>query len=74
MITVRIDDSTSKGKALLEYILTLDFVEVDTDEFLLTEEHIRILDERRKKHLSGESKSYSWDEVNNSLSSKKRIA
>lgn len=73
MITVHIDDSTSKGKALLEYILTLDFVEVEKDEFVLTEEHLRILDERRKKHLSGESKSYSWDEVKNSLG-KKRIA
>ena len=73
MITVHIDDSTSKGKALLEYILTLDFVEVDTDEFVLTEEHIKILDERRKKHLSGESKSYSWDDVKDSLG-KKRIA
>jgi hypothetical protein len=73
MITVHIDDSTSKGKALLEYILTLDFVEVDKDDFVLTEEHIQILDERRKKHLSGESKSYSWDEVKNSLG-KKRIA
>lgn len=74
MITVRIDDSTSKGKALLEYILTLDFVEVDADEFLLTEEHIKILDERRNKHLSGESKSYSWDEIKNSLGRKKRTA
>ena len=73
MITVHIDDSTSKGKALLEYILTLDFVEVDNDEFVLTEEHIKILDERRKKHLSGESKSYSWDEVKKALG-KKRIA
>lgn len=73
MVTVHIDDSTSKGKALLDYILTLDFVEVDKDEFTLTEEHIKILDERRNKHLSGESKSYSWDEVKNSLG-KKRIA
>ncbi len=73
MVTVRIDDSTSKGKALLEYILTLDFVEVHNDDFVLTEEHIQILDERRKKHVSGESKSYSWDEVKNSLG-KKRIA
>jgi len=73
MITIQIDDSTSKGKALLEYLLTLDFVKVEKDEFVLTEEHLKILDERRKNHISGKSKSYSWDEVKNSLG-KRRIA
>ena len=74
MITVHIDDSTSKGKAFLNYILTLEFVEVvDKGQFTLTEEHLKILDERRKNHLSGKSKSFSWDEVKNSLG-KKRIA
>jgi hypothetical protein len=73
MITIQIDDSTSKGKALLQYLLTLDFVEIEKDEFVLTEEHVKILDERRENHLSGKSKSYSWDEVKNSLG-KKRIA
>lgn len=73
MITIQIDDSTNKGKALLEYLLTLDFVKIEKDEFVLTEEQLEVLDERRKKHLSGESKSYSWDEIKNSLG-KKRIS
>jgi hypothetical protein len=73
MITVHIDDSCSRGKALLNYILTLDFVEVDHDDMVLTEEQSKILDERRRNHISGKSKSYSWDEVKNSLG-KKRIA
>jgi len=73
MITVHIDDSTSKGRALLEFIRTLDFVKVEKDEFVLSEEHLKILDERREKHLSGESESYSWDDVKSSLG-KKRIA
>lgn len=73
MITVHIDDSSSRGKALLNYILTLDFVEVDQDDVVLTEEQLKILDERRVNHISGKSKSYSWDEVKSSLG-KKRIA
>lgn len=73
MITVHIDDSSSRGKALLNYILTLDFVEVDQDDMVLTEEQLKILDERRVNHISGKSKSYSWDEVKSSLG-KKRIA
>lgn len=35
----------------------------DTNIFGLTEEHKKILDERRAKHLSGESKSYTLEEV-----------
>lgn len=31
--------------------------------FILTEEHIEILDEERQKHLKGESKSYTWEEA-----------
>ncbi|WP_438426248.1 addiction module protein [Aquimarina macrocephali] len=33
------------------------------DEFTLTEEQYKILDERRERHLKGESKSFTWEEV-----------
>ena len=72
MRTIHIDDSTSKGKALLEYLLTLDFVRAEKDDFNLTDEHIEILNERRENHLSGKSKSYTWEEVKSTLG-KKRI-
>lgn len=71
MTTIQIDDSTSKGKALLAYLRTLDFVTVENDDFVLTEDHVTILDERREKHLSGDSKSYSWDTVKSSLNKNK---
>lgn len=71
MRTVQIDDSTSKGKALLEYLLTLDFVKADDSDFVLTERHREILNERRENRMSGKSKTYSWEEVKNSLGNKK---
>ncbi len=67
MTRIQIDDSNNKGKALLAYLRTLDFVKVEKDESLLTAKQLKILDERRKSHLSGESKSSSWDEVKNAL-------
>ncbi len=33
------------------------------NDFILTEQHLEILNERREKHRSGESKSYTWEEV-----------
>ncbi|MHA7059834.1 hypothetical protein ACWGOQ_0021580 [Aquimarina sp. M1] len=33
------------------------------DELTLIEEHYKILDERRERHLKGESKSFTWEEV-----------
>lgn len=33
------------------------------DEFTLTEEQYKTLDQRRERHLKGESKSFTWEEV-----------
>ena len=33
------------------------------DELTLTEEQYKILNERRERHLKGESKSFTWEEV-----------
>lgn len=44
-----------KVKALLE--------DVSSFNHSLTEEDYAIIDQRREKHFSGESKSYSWKEV-----------
>jgi len=70
MRTIQIDDSTNKGKALLEYLFTLDFVKADESDFVLTERHREILNERRENRISGKSKTYSWEEVKKSLNSK----
>jgi len=38
-------------------------VEADDTVFGLTDEHKKIIDQRIAKHLSGESKSHTWEEV-----------
>lgn len=46
-------------------------VEADDNGFGLTDEHKKILDQRMARHRSGESKSYTWEEVKaNARSSK----
>lgn len=60
------DSSNPKVTAFLNYIRTLDFVKedkVENQEFVLTEEHLEILNERRTDRLEGKSKTHSWEEV-----------
>jgi len=64
ILTLNIDTESSKGKAFLEFIKTLDFVTVETaDEFVLTDEQTQILNERKENHINKISKSYTWEEV-----------
>ncbi|MFT5778062.1 MAG: hypothetical protein ACI837_001010 [Crocinitomicaceae bacterium] len=65
--TIKIDDSSNKAQALLEFLLTLDFVNENNDDYVLTAEQHKTLQERRENHLSGKSKSHSWEDVRNSL-------
>ncbi|MCD6011809.1 MAG: hypothetical protein K0Q79_1671 [Flavipsychrobacter sp.] len=37
----------------------------------LTDEQLAFLNEERRKHLSGESKSYTWEEVKNRIRNRK---
>ncbi|WP_010177276.1 addiction module protein [Aquimarina agarilytica] len=37
---------------------------------LIPEEHYKIVEERRRKHLSGESKGKSWEEVKKGMKDK----
>lgn len=65
--TFHVDDSSDKAQALLQFLRTLEFVKEDNGDFVLTDEHLAILEERRANHLSGKSKSYTLDEVLDSL-------
>lgn len=69
--TFHIDDSNNEAKALMEYLRTLEFVKEDNNEYVLTEEHLAILEERRNNRMSGKSTTYSWEEVKESLGKKK---
>jgi len=61
--TFHIDDSNDKAKALLEFLRTLDFVKEADGEFVLSERHLEILEERRFDRQSGKSNTYSWEDV-----------
>jgi hypothetical protein len=63
-----VDDK--KVKAL--YTLLQDDIE-DSDGFSLSEEHLRILDNEHALHLSGETKSYSWEDAKEIIRGKKEM-
>jgi putative addiction module component (TIGR02574 family) len=53
-----------EDNSFLEAVYKIISTKVDEQEDLkLSNEQKRLLDERRKKHQKGESKSYSWEEV-----------
>ncbi len=64
-ITLNIEDD--KVKVFIDFIKTINYISLESiskiPEFTLTEEHLQILNERRAKHRSGESKSHTWEEV-----------
>jgi hypothetical protein len=70
---VTLDIQDGKALAFLNFIQSLDFVTINSDEskseneFVLSEEQLSILEERRNDRMQGKSQTYSWDEVMSSL-------
>jgi hypothetical protein len=62
------DDKKIKGM----YMLFEEEIEKEKP-FTLTEEHMAILDEERKKHMSGKSKSYRWSQAKQIIRGKKSL-
>ncbi len=71
LLTLDIDTKSNKAKAFVDFIKTLDFIKFyednDIEDFTLSDEQIKILDERKQKHIKGISKSYSWNELKDEL-------
>ena len=60
------DSSNPKVKAFLDYIRTLDFVKeitLENQDFILSEEHLEILNKRRTDRIEGKSMTHSWEDV-----------
>jgi hypothetical protein len=55
--------SLSKSIKNIKIVKSKEIDECNKDILCLTEDHKKILNERRAKHLSGESKSYTLKEV-----------
>jgi hypothetical protein len=62
------DDKKVKGM----YMLFEEEIEKE-DAFKLTDEHIKILDAERDKHISGKSKSYDWEAAKQIIRGKKKL-
>ncbi len=73
---ITLDIQDGKALAFLNFIQSLDFVTINSDEskseneFVLSEEQLSILEERRNNRREGKSQTYSWDEVVSSLNNR----
>ena len=74
---ITLDIQDGKALAFLNFIQSLDFVTINSEEsanekeFVLSDEQLNLLEERRNDRKQGKSQTYSWDEVVSSLN--KRI-
>ena len=67
-----IDNSDEKLLKMM-FAMAKEYNEDDDFEYEFTTEDIKIFDERRKKRLSGESKTYSWQETKDIITGKQSI-
>jgi len=70
---ITLDIQDGKALAFLNFIQSLDFVTIKSEEsakekeFVLSDEQLNLLEERRNDRMQGKSQTYSWDEVVSSL-------
>jgi hypothetical protein len=57
----------------LMYALAKEYNDEDDFEYEFTEDDIKAFDERRAKRLSGESKTYNWQEAKEIITGKKQM-
>jgi hypothetical protein len=57
----------------LMYAVAKEYSEDDDFEYDFTEEEIRVFEERRAKRLSGESKTYRWEDAKDIFIGKKKM-
>jgi hypothetical protein len=70
---ITLDIQDGKALAFLNFIQSLDFVTIKSEEsakekeFVLSDEQLNLLEERRNDRMQGKTQTYSWDEVVSSL-------
>jgi hypothetical protein len=57
----------------LMYAVAKEYNEDDDFEYEFNEEEIKLFEERRSKRLSGESKTYSWQDAKDIITGKKKM-
>ncbi len=70
ILTIDIDITNNKALALLNYIRTLDFINIKEQDYSLTDQQKTILKERKQKHLNGKSKSYAWEDIKEEINNR----
>ena len=71
ILTIDIDITNNKALALLNYIRTLDFINIKEQDYSLTDQQKTILKERKQKHLNGKSKSYAWEDIKEEINNRR---
>lgn len=66
-----VDKGDEKLLKLL-YAIAKEYTEDDDFEYEFSEEEIKLFEERRAKRLSGESKTYSWEDAKAIITGKKK--
>jgi len=75
---ITLDIQDSKALAFLNFIQSLDFVTINSEvaineqDFVLSEQQLTMLEERRSDRMQGKSQTYPWDEVVSSLNNPNR--
>jgi len=69
LITFLADADEKKVRAI--YALFEDDIKRE-EAFKLQEDHLKILDERRARHLNGKDKSSNWQEVHTRIRAKRK--
>ena len=57
----------------LMYAIAKEYNDDDDFEYEFSDEEIKIFEERRAKRLSGESKTYSWQDAKDIITGKKKM-
>jgi hypothetical protein len=63
---------TIEDSNYLKVIHDLVSLKAEESSFDLSEKEKAVLDERMKKHISGESRNYTWEEVKRSMTVRKK--
>ncbi|WP_315814170.1 hypothetical protein [Paraflavitalea speifideaquila] len=66
-----VDKGDEKLLKLL-YAIAKEYTDDDDFEYEFTDEEIKLFEERRAKRLSGESKTYSWEDAKAIITGKKK--
>lgn len=67
-----VDKSDDKLLKLM-YAIAKEYNEDDDFEYEFTAEEIKVFDERSERRLSGESKTYSWQEAKDMITGKRTM-